>query len=140
VFRRLPEFWRRHWNDTLLDSIGGYFIKDRFLDRVPFKIGRIERAEAVNDRVRLLTRAVDGSCATLETDHLVAATGYKGDLRRLGFLSDKVKASVRTVEHQPLLSANFESSVPGLYFTGWMAVCSFGLVMRHVCGTSHLSP
>lgn len=141
VFRHFPLSWRLHWNSTLLDPIGGYFIRDRFLGHVPAKVGRIiERADAVNGRVRLFTRARDGSCETLEADHVVAATGYKGDLSRLGFLSDEVRRRIRTIEGQPALSTNFESSVPGLYFTGWIAVNSFGLVMRHVCGTIHVAP
>jgi len=46
----LPEFWRLHWNSTLLDPIGWYFIKDRFLGRVPLKVGCIERADQVDGR------------------------------------------------------------------------------------------
>ena len=34
----------------------------------------------------------------------------------------------------PVLSAGFESSVPGLYFTGLAAAASFGPLMRFMYG------
>ncbi|MEU5444629.1 hypothetical protein [Streptomyces griseofuscus] len=37
----------------------------------------------------------------------------------------------------PHLSGCFESSVPGLYFTGSLAAATFGPVMRFVAGTAY---
>jgi hypothetical protein len=43
------------------------------------------------------------------------ATGYRVDMRRLSCVSDELRDAMRTVEHTPILSAKFETSVPGLY-------------------------
>jgi hypothetical protein len=81
----------------------------------------------------------DGTHETFESDHIVAATGYQVDLRRLGFLSHQYIQQLRTVEQTPILTADFESSVPGLYFVGLASARSFGPVMRFVVGAIHPS-
>ena len=68
-------------------------------------------------------------------DHVIAATGYRVDLGSLGLLSGELAGSVATVEGWPRLSARFESSVPGLFFSGLAAAATFGPMMRFVCGS-----
>ena len=63
-------------------------------------------------------------------DHVIVATGYRVDLRRLPFLDEAVLPGIRCLEHAPLLSANFETSIPGLYFLGLASANSFGPMMR----------
>ena len=63
-----------------------------------------------------------------------AATGYKVDLGRLGFLSSDIRSKLKAVKGTPILSSDFESSVPGLYFAGVAAANSFGPVMRFAYG------
>jgi hypothetical protein len=41
------------------------------------------------------------------------------------------------VDGTPILSSDFESSVPGLYFVGLSAARTFGPVMRFVVGAVH---
>jgi hypothetical protein len=45
-----------------------------------------------------------------------------------------VRAAIRTVGGAPVLSTGFESSVPGLHFTGLAAAASFGPLMRFMFG------
>jgi hypothetical protein len=71
---------------------------------------------------------------TLTTDHVIAASGYRVDLRRLTFLSEDIRRRLRSIEDTPVLSASFQSSVPGLYFVGCAAANSFGPLLRFVCG------
>jgi hypothetical protein len=71
---------------------------------------------------------------TLETDHVIAGTGYKVDLRRLAFLSPELRARIRSVEQTPVLSSAFESSIPGLYFVGAASANSFGPLARFAFG------
>jgi hypothetical protein len=40
----------------------------------------------------------------------------------------------------PVVSAKFESSVPGLYFVGLPAVDSFGPLMRFMVGAEYAAP
>jgi Pyridine nucleotide-disulphide oxidoreductase len=100
----------------------------------------IERAEEENGRVRLVLRTADGTRRSVLTDHVVSATGYQPDIRRLGFLSESVRASIRTEANVPLLTRNFESSVFGLYFVGLQAVNSFGPLMRFMVGARYAAP
>jgi hypothetical protein len=65
---------------------------------------------------------------------VIAATGYKTDLDRLKFISPEIRAKIKSLNGTPVLSSNFESSVPGLYFAGVSAANSFGPVMRFAFG------
>jgi hypothetical protein len=73
------------------------------------------------------------------TDHLICATGYEADLDRLEFLDADLRARLRRVGAAPAVSTGFESSSPGLYFTGLAAVASFGPLMRFMFGADFAS-
>lgn len=68
-------------------------------------------------------------------DHLLLATGYAVDVARYPFVTPELLRGLRMVAGYPLLTAGFESSVPGLYFVGAPAAESFGPLMRFVAGT-----
>jgi hypothetical protein len=74
--------------------------------------------------------------ATREVDHVLLATGFRVDLRRLPLLEDVVD-QVRLSEGSPVLREGYESSVPGLHFVGASATYSFGPLMRFVAGTGY---
>ena len=80
-----------------------------------------------------------GGPAVLEVDHVVAATGYRPDLRRLDLLDSELRARIRAVENTPVLSRGFESSVPGLRFVGLTAANAFGPLVRFACGAEFTS-
>jgi thioredoxin reductase len=94
----------------------------------------IELADVQDNKVHLHLKGADGTAKELITDHVIAATGYKVDLKRLSFLSDDLRCEIRTTGGAPVLSRGFESSVPGLYFAGLAAANSFGPVMRFAFG------
>ncbi len=134
----LPERQRLDLVRRTLGPSGGYFVRDRVLGRVDVRCARtIERADDANGHIRLVTAAADGVRETIECDHLVMATGYRVDLARLDFLDRALLPALRMVEGTPVLSANYESSVPGLHFVGLAAANSFGPVMRFVAGAKH---
>ena len=68
------------------------------------------------------------------------ATGYRVDMRRLSCVSDELRDAVRSVEHTPILSANFETSVPGLYVIGPAAANASGPAMRFAFGARATAP
>jgi len=110
-------------------------MKEKVIGRVPVLAGRsVEHVDARDSRVHLTLRADDGASSTVVVEHVIAATGYKVDLQRLTFLSDKLRGQIKAVESTPILSARFESSVPGLHFSGPAAASSFGPVMRFAFG------
>ena len=70
----------------------------------------------------------------VETDHVICATGYRADLRRLTFIDPALRAKVKTVNDAPGLNFGFESSERGLYFAGIAAAMTFGPLMRFMYG------
>ena len=74
------------------------------------------------------------------TDHVIAATGYYPDISSVDFFSENLRSSIRTHAQMPVVSAKFESSVPGLYFVGLPAVDSFGPLMRFMVGAEYAAP
>ncbi|MGC1943664.1 MAG: hypothetical protein WA664_07910, partial [Candidatus Acidiferrales bacterium] len=112
--------------------------------KVPFNLGvEITEAAVQDGRVSLQLTDGAGSRKMLVTDHVIAATGYRVDLRRLTFLDADLQKNIRSIDQTPVLSSNFESSLPGLYFVGTSAANSFGPVLRFAYGAGftarHLS-
>jgi len=134
LFYYLPEGLRVRTVETTLGPSAGWFVKDK-MAQVPCLLGYSpERAEVQDGQVHLHLRALDGSEREVVTGHIVSATGYKVDLKRLGFLSDEIRSQIKLVKGSPALSSNLESSVPGIYFAGLAAANSFGPVMRFAFG------
>jgi thioredoxin reductase len=118
-----------------LGPSGGWFIRDKVIGKVPLHLGCTPQQAKVQDgKVHLTLRVEDGSTRELVTGHIIAATGYKVDLDRLRFASPGIRAKIKTLNGTPVLSQNFESSIPGLYFAGVSAANSFGPVMRFAFG------
>lgn len=134
LFHRLPEAVRWRIVGSHLGPAAGYPMKDRFVGNVPVMLGsHIEQAEACPGNVRLLLAGPSGRKEHV-TDHVIAATGYRVDLRRLAFLGPEILARIRAVQHTPVLSSACESSVAGLYFVGIASKYCFGPVMQFACG------
>lgn len=135
LFRYLPANLRRKIVRTHLGPAGGWFAKEKVIGKVPLLLGFTpERADVENGKVRLQLRALDAGRRDVVADHVVAATGYKVDVRRLTFLGSEIRSKLQTDDHAPVLSSTFESSVPGLYFVGIAAANSFGPLMRFAFG------
>ena len=135
AFHYLPERLRLHFVQTTLGPSGGWFIREKVVGRVPLHLGQtVQRAQVRDGRVQLQLRAQDGKESEVVTEHVIAATGYKVDMQRLGFLSPELRSRIRVVNGMPVLSSAFESSVPALYFVGLAAANSFGPVMRFAFG------
>jgi len=100
----------------------------------------ITRAEMHNGLVQLTLRTAHGSAVTVETEHVIAATGYRADIDRLSFIEKSLRARIKRVGKMPALSGSFECSMPGLYFVGNGAAGSFGPLMRFVYGCEFAAP
>jgi hypothetical protein len=96
-----------------------------------------QAAQMHDSRVLLKLSRKDGTVEQVEADHVIAATGYRVDLRRLPFLNNDLASGIHVVEHMPELSGNFESSMPGLYFVGVSSALSFGPMMRFAYGSAY---
>ncbi|WP_375447140.1 NAD(P)-binding domain-containing protein [uncultured Fibrella sp.] len=62
----------------------------------------------------------------LLVDDVMLATGYQVDVKRLPFLSASLQESLAVNNGFPLLETDFQSNVPGLYFSSFPAGQSFG--------------
>ncbi|HEX4581972.1 MAG TPA: hypothetical protein VH139_07910, partial [Acidobacteriaceae bacterium] len=50
---------------------------------------------------------------------------------------ENMRRQIRAVEHMPVLSSHFESSVPGLFFVGISSALTFGPMMRFAYGSAY---
>jgi len=135
AFHYLPENLRIESVQRALGPSGGYFIKNKIVGKVPLHLGYSpDGAEVRDGKVHLALRATDGTRKEIIADHIIAGTGYRVSLDSLQFLSEDIRSAVRQANGSPVLSIDFESSVPGLYFTGLASANSFGPVMRFAFG------
>ncbi|MFF4249920.1 NAD(P)-binding domain-containing protein [Streptomyces sp. NPDC001663] len=143
AIRHLPARIRAHLLRTVLGPSGAWWLRERVQGRVPVLSGRsLHSAARENGGVRLKVRNEGGDVETLYADHVIAGTGYLVDVDRVELLSPQLRRSVRKsaaeppqLANAPQLSADFQSSVPGLYFAGLAAAPTFGPLLRFVCGT-----
>jgi cation diffusion facilitator CzcD-associated flavoprotein CzcO len=137
VFRHLPQETRLQIVRRWLGPSGGWPAR-KSVEQSAVMLGqRLRTADWRGGRVELYLVDPDSRESTVETDHVIAATGYKVDLRRLTFMDARLGARVRTIENTPVLSSNFESSVAGLYFVGLASANTFGPVMRFLLGARY---
>jgi thioredoxin reductase len=134
LFHVMPEGFRTEIVRRYLGPAPAWFVRDEVEGHVPFIVdsqllGAEETAEGVRIRV-----SQPGGESVVETEHVIAATGYRVDTNRLNFLSGTIRGTIRRVEGSPALSSTFESSVPGLYFVGTSAAVSFGPMLRFAYG------
>lgn len=69
----------------------------------------------------------------LTVDRVVFATGYRADLRRVPYL-DRLSGLLQLADGFPVLNESFETSLPGLYVTGFSATRDFGPFFGFVKG------
>jgi Pyridine nucleotide-disulphide oxidoreductase len=139
LFHRFPARRRLNWAKSHLGPAGGWFMAER-IKPVPVMYGLTPvGAAALGGKLEVSFEDQDGNCSRIETEHLIAATGYRADIGRLAFLEPALREVVQVLEGAPILSRHFESSVPGLYFVGPAAVHSFGPVMRFAAGAKFAS-
>jgi thioredoxin reductase len=135
LFHRLPLKLRLKIVKTHLKPAAGWPMKERVMGRVPILQGySIQNAEARGGGVLLDLVGLDGTLKQHWTSQIITATGYRVDLRRLAFLGGELLSQIRSVDHSPILSRDFQSSMPGLYFVGVTAANSFGPVLRFAFG------
>jgi hypothetical protein len=135
VFYHLPEQLRVHAVQTYLGPSGHWAWRERVEGKVPQLLGyALETARICKDKVVLRLHTDNGATRELVSDHVIAATGYRVDLRRLPFLDPELCSQIKLTESSPKLSRTFESTAPGLYFVGLAAAMSFGPVMRFAFG------
>jgi len=140
VFRQMSQEFRFDKVRRILGPAPCWFIKEQVVGKIPLIVDvNVTEAKVHNGRVSLQLTDSAGTQQLLMTDHVIAATGYKVDLRRLTYMDSDLQSGIRSVEHTPVLSSNFESSVLGLYFVGASAANTFGPLLRFAFGAGFTS-
>ena len=132
AFRYLPTQIRCAKAYSTFGPAGSGWLKHRVDGIIPVAYGQVVAASERGGEAILNVQGPDGD-VTLTADHVVAATGYRTDVRRLTFLKD-LFGEIRTMDGAPALNQRFESSVAGLLFAGFASAASFGPSMRFIYG------
>jgi len=131
----LPLERRTRFVKRYLGPASPWWIKDRVLGKVPIHVRReLVEVRGAHQRVHLKMRDGEGSLKNVEVDFVIAGTGYDANVSCLKFLDPKISELIHRIERAPTLNMNFESSVPGLYFTGPLSFMCFGPLFRFVTG------
>jgi thioredoxin reductase len=135
LFRYLPSSTRLDILGRHLGPASPWYLRTIVQKATLLTGHEVESTRISDSRVHLRLRNGTAKPVALSTDHVIAATGYRVDLQRLRFMDANLRNRIRTAGPMPVLSRNFESSVPGLYFAGLAAAGSFGPLLRFVHGT-----
>jgi thioredoxin reductase len=133
-FQHLP----RRTKDQLLNGIGrngpagSAWLRPRLIGKMPLHEQVSVQQIKETDGGLLLTLSTN---QTLKADHLMLATGYHLDIKRLSMLGNSLLPHIQEDRGAPVLSSHFESSIPGLYFIGYSSFKSCGPYYRFVVGT-----
>jgi thioredoxin reductase len=139
LFRRLPQPLRLRATKRHLGPAPGWFMRGK-LGASLYLGHEIENAREHQSGVLVTARDANAKTVEIAADHVIAATGYRPDLRSLSFLDADLRTAITHVEHTPKLSDHFESTVPGLYATGPLAANAFGPLMRFMVGAEYAAP
>ncbi len=135
LFRRLPEPLRVAIVKRVLGPAPGWFIRNEIEGKISVLAGfEIAAARETPQGAEIELAKLGGERVTRHVDHVIAATGYRLDIGRLGYLDEGLLNALQLTQQTPRLSAHFESSIAGLYFVGTTAAYEFGPLLRFVCG------
>jgi cation diffusion facilitator CzcD-associated flavoprotein CzcO len=137
LFYRLPAYWRARGNRSHQHPAAGWFMRERIQASIPHLTGlKLVKAAVEDDRVRLtFANGEEMLC-----DHVCAATGYRTEVSRLGFVAEPLRLAMAQDGGMPALSPRFETKVRGLYTVGAMATGNFGPVLRFIVGSNYAAP
>jgi thioredoxin reductase len=132
AFYRLPKPTKARITQRIYGPIGAYWLKSRILGKVAIhESQQVEYVKEVDNYIELQL----SNHKKLKVDHIILATGYRVDVRKLPMLHSSLLPAIQTYCGAPILNNYFESSVPGLYFVGFPSAMSFGPLYRFIVGT-----
>jgi thioredoxin reductase len=135
VFHHAPPDLRARVVASHLGPAPGWFMKDRVLGRFPLlAASTVSALNLADSQVHLEIKDQTARTTSITVDHVIGATGYRVDVDRLTFIEATLRGRIRRAHGAPMLSRNFETSVPGLFMIGVAAANSFGPLMRFACG------
>jgi thioredoxin reductase len=140
LFYRLPREFRHMVVRRHLGPAPGWTCRDEVERNVNVVLGATVRSARIRGDVAAVTFGIDGGGEkTIEAEHVVSATGFKVDMRRLRFIGPELMQRLYCADHTPVLSPHFETSIPGLFTVGITASNSFGPLLRFAYGAGFAS-
>jgi thioredoxin reductase len=137
--------WYRNLPKAEKEAIEARFWEEGQMKLEPWLAPRIFR-----DNIELWPHSQVESCKTLadgtlrvrlsrgapiDVDHIILATGYRVDVQQIPYFSrTTILPRLKSSGGFPLLDENFQTSVPGLYITGFAATRDFGRFYGFVRG------
>lgn len=138
LFHTMPEWFRLLVVRKHLGPAPGWWTRDQVEGKVGFRFGvELRRAALNGDKIVLAVEGRNGGMTDVIGDNVIAATGYSVDIRQLPFLTERTHPMTCVGCKSPILSTQFESSIPGLYFVGLASAASFGPMMRFAFGARY---
>ena len=135
--------WFRNLPPEEREAIAGRFWAEGRLKLEPWLTPRLDKPSVhrwPNASVAECTEFSDGDIEVhlstgerLVVGHIVLATGYKVDMREVPYLSGVVD-DLELADGFPVLDDHFQSSLPGLFVTGFPATRDFGPFFGFVRG------
>jgi lysine/ornithine N-monooxygenase len=132
LFSRFSDAVRRILDERAVRPAGAPWLRPRVEGHVKMT-PETSIISATQQGEKLLLQLSDGSERV--TDHLLLATGYQADIKKLSFIDSSISAKIRERQSAPLLNQWFESSFPRLHFIGALAGYTFGPLCRFVVGS-----
>ena len=136
LFRYLPEDLRIRIVKRGIPPAAGWFMREHVVGKVDVLLRhrlRARRGEgparAASSRERRRRRS--GRCRSITS---LRRPATKATWRASPSSTSRLLERIRTLDTMPVLAANFQSSVPGLYFVGAISAYSFGPVVRFIAG------
>jgi thioredoxin reductase len=137
--------WFRSLSEATRDMIHRRFWMEGRLKLEPWLAPRLDRREIRRRSQAMVTRATElpgGTIAAvlaggevLHVDHVILATGYEADLARVPYLAGVID-DIELADGFPVLDEHFQTSVPGLFVTGFAATRDFGPIFGFVRGAT----
>ena len=141
LFYHLPESLRLRIVSRHLGPAPGWFTRERFVGHISTILRHgLQNAKVDDGRITLDIADDEGGAQTITADHVIAATGYRPSLRKLPFLDAKLVDGIASLNDAPILSSNFETSMPGLFAVGPLGANNFGPLMRFMVGAEFVAP
>ena len=126
--------WWRNLADAERESIGRRFWEAGRLTLEPWLVPRLDRRNVRRWPQAEVVEATEGAgelhlrlsnAERLAVDRVVFATGYRADVSRVPCL-EPLLDRLRIRDGSPELDESFQTTVPGLYMTGFVATRDFG--------------
>jgi cation diffusion facilitator CzcD-associated flavoprotein CzcO len=135
--------WFRSLSEATRDTIERRFWAESRLKLEPWLAPRLDRPEIYRRAQAFVTDAAQlpgGTIAAtlsggqvLHADHVILATGYEADLTRVPYLAGVID-DLQLADGFPVLDEHFQTSIPGLFVTGFAATQDFGPIFGIVRG------